>query len=446
MTRISLFTSNFKRIWKYLLAAMLTIMGVLAVYRGLSFLLVEEDLWARLMWHSYYAQDENIDNLFLGSSHVYCDINPEVLDNMTGETNFNLATASLNLDGAYYLLREADKMHDLKAVYLEMYYMGAVVANERKFNDVTNDWRNLDYMKWSTNKLDYFLEVSGPTMYADTLFPMLRFRSEIGNAEHIVEQIRTKQNEDYLNYRCINLEKGTNIQYCDKGFMYRDGLFEEKDWHGIQTCVEGENYLGETAEYYLRQIIEYCQDRDIDITLFSSPVTNLQVIADGKYDDYVKDINGLVNEYGIEYYDFNLCKTEYLPLNQESSYSDDDHLNAKGAAEFTELFGYVMKQTFQENAKYFHESYVEKLLKEEPFVYGIVRLKNSEEGNYMVISNQEIGMEYEITLWNENDESRLLQYYSENKTFYVEDTDKKCEVKVRKKGTIEPIQELLVEL
>lgn len=85
--------------------------------------------WERNLWHYFYKDDGKIDNLYLGSSHVYYDINPALLDSMNGGYNFNLASSAQPLNGSYYLLKEAGKNNALSHVYLELYYQCSVKDN-----------------------------------------------------------------------------------------------------------------------------------------------------------------------------------------------------------------------------------------------------------------------------------------------------------------------------
>lgn len=81
------------------------------------------EAWYRILWQQFYVHEGEIENLYLGSSHVFCDLNPEILDQLTGKCNFNLSSPNQPLNGSYYLLREADKRNELSHVYLEVGHM-----------------------------------------------------------------------------------------------------------------------------------------------------------------------------------------------------------------------------------------------------------------------------------------------------------------------------------
>lgn len=79
---------------------------IIAVTGVMNYLYVDDtDAFSRYVLHEFYEETENIDRLYLGSSHVFCDINPVILDGINGDNNFDLATSSQQLNTSYYLLR-----------------------------------------------------------------------------------------------------------------------------------------------------------------------------------------------------------------------------------------------------------------------------------------------------------------------------------------------------
>jgi len=62
--------------------------------------------YTRIMLHELYQQEENIDVLFLGSSHCFHSLNPEISDNIFQSNTFNAGTSLQPLDVSYALLRK----------------------------------------------------------------------------------------------------------------------------------------------------------------------------------------------------------------------------------------------------------------------------------------------------------------------------------------------------
>lgn len=70
------------------------ICAVLGINSILSYVLIDDvDDEVRYAMHELYEQ-ENIETLFLGSSHVFCGYDPQILDEIMGENTYLAATPS----------------------------------------------------------------------------------------------------------------------------------------------------------------------------------------------------------------------------------------------------------------------------------------------------------------------------------------------------------------
>ncbi|MDE7206541.1 MAG: hypothetical protein K2N90_05200, partial [Lachnospiraceae bacterium] len=125
------------------------------------------------------------------------------------------------------------------------------------------------------------------------------------------------------------------------------------------TRILDEDCLGRESKKYLYKIIQYCQKRDIPITLFVSPIDELQLTSTEKYDCYVNQIKEIASECNVAFYDFNLAKEAYLPIHQNQYFRDIGHLNSEGAGVFTPFFAQVMAGDPLKNEMYFYSSYRE---------------------------------------------------------------------------------------
>lgn len=188
--------------------------------------------------------------------------------------------------------------------------------------------------------------------------------------------------------------------------------------------------LTEDAEAYLRKIITYCKDNGIGITLFTSPIYELQPMATENYDSYAESVKKIVAEYGVPYYDFNMVRAEYLSIQYPKYFMDVEHLNAKGAEPYTNFFHQVVSAQPEENKKYFYDSYREKLENSKARVLGLYYYMAEEselsEGDIpgntirmVIAAYRETELEYQIFLKPENKETMLLQDFSTNRKFNV---------------------------
>ncbi|MDE7324475.1 MAG: hypothetical protein K2N73_17515 [Lachnospiraceae bacterium] len=422
---------------------MVRILIFCVIFNGLNYIYVADPPWERILWHNFYQDVGKIDNLFLGSSHVYYDIDPFLLDELNGQYNFNLSTSGQVMNGTYYLLREADKYNDLSHVYIELYYgRNTGGDSDRVTQEPWFNWQNTDCMKWSANKLSYMLSITNDVEgYIDILIPFSRYREHLGDYEYIKSTIETKVTGDYE--YSDEYEK-----YLDKGFRYSEIVYKAEDRALKRNQSLGENPMAQSCELYLRKAVEYCQRKDIPVTLFISPMYNLQPVSAGNYDNYINQMKGIAAEYGLDFYDFNLAKDEYFPIQKLEYFRDVDHLNSAGAALFTDFFYKVVSGDAEQNQKYFYDSYAQKLQSAEPEVYGIYYWKSGSETFMNVASNRESGMEYRIVITPDEfsgKEQYIVQDFCENKKFTVDDECGICTVEYRIKNAPDAVHIVEVE-
>lgn len=440
MIRKSLFTSNFRKRVERTAAFIAFILLFAGTCKMLNYLYVDVERgawWERILMHDFYSQEDNIDYLHLGSSHVYCDLNPVELDEINGKNNFNLATSAQKLSGAYFLLQEADKYHDFSHVYLEMYYEGS--TGETNYEDLNSTWRILDYTKNSFDKAKYLYNTIEPENYPETFFPFIRYRSEWFDTARIVENMSFKEEWMYQNYKYKKKhwdKKDYYNEYKEKGYNSYNYELQPEQLVYKQAITFEEKPLTSEAEKSLRKILEYCEKNQIEITLYSAPIYRLQLYSTGNYDLYVKQLKEIALEYKVSYYDFNLCRDEYLPMQKTEFFRDMSHLNDKGAEIFTPFFWQVMQQKDANN--YFYSSYAEKCEEQESSIYGLIEKPewSDKERWFEIASNRPNEMEYRIILTPDEGEAVMLQEFADNKVFAVDlNTTGICTIVGREKET-----------
>ena len=100
----------------------------------------------------------------------------------------------------------------------------------------------------------------------------------------------------------------------------------------------------------------------------------------GNYDQYIAQVNDIANKYGLRYYDFNLCNTKYLNLQNDKYIMDYDHLGYEGAQLFTDILAEVLLDELECNPipeDMFYASYNEKLRQIDQRIFGLDIQENS---------------------------------------------------------------------
>lgn len=409
---------------KRLFSAITSILAGILIFEGIVHLLnqmyAEEDEWYRILWHYFYEDAGKIDNVYLGSSHVYCDLDPTILDRLNGQYNFNLSSPGQLLNGSYYLLREADRTNELSHVYLELYYV--CNYDDTVFLEYYRNWMNTDYMKPSVNRASYMLAIGGQEQYLNIIYPFSRYRINLGDWSKIKGLIERKESKMYADYE-NEWEYGDGNGKCTyerQGFQRCTRIYKDSQKFYPQMERLMDYSIGERNEKYCRDMIEYCKKEEIPITLFVSPIFDLQLISTEGYDDYNMAIRELAAEYDVPFYDFNLAKDAYLPIQDGKYFRDVGHLNQYGAQLFTPFFYEVVSREEEDNKEYFYNTYKERLGESKPSIYGLyVKTLNERKSSQVlqIAANREFGIEYRITLIPDGEKRKMIQDFKEKKEF-----------------------------
>lgn len=362
-----------------------------------KFLLIDDtNSYTRVMMHELY-DSENIDVIFVGSSHVYRSFVPDITDEEFGCYTFNAGSSSQQMDGSAAIIKEAIKNNDVKNVYLELYYAVA----EEKYIDrsgMTATYIISDYMPISFEKISYLLKASSKEHWVNSFVIPRREWNKFFDSDYVMNLLIKKTGEDYRNYVLSHDEEAVEY-YVERGFVANNATasyttLNDKGYGNINIdCLKGSDW-----EKSIIDIVNYCKSNNVSITLFVSPEPEWTIVGKGNYQEYYNYIKELADNLSVDYYDFNLCKDQYLDRNDLELFKDTDHLNTRGAELFSHVFGELCVGKITER-DVFYNSYEEMVQDREPMVYGVAGpRKDSEQGikECYIISSREKEIEYRV--------------------------------------------------
>lgn len=263
-----------------------------------------------------YAQKENtVDVLLMGSSHAGMNLDTETLWSEYGIASYSPWGSVQPFWNSYYYLKEALKTQKPKAVVLDVY----AATFQFEYSDDARQATNTVGMKLSRNKVEA-VEASAPEERRISLLT--------GMPIYHTRYDELTQN-DFLHF------PWSKDQINNKGTSYRygKGNFELEDATGVDIAVA----LYPKQEEYLRKFIELCLNEKITLLLVTTPTTDR--IGEQPYYNYVQKI---ADEYGVEYYNFNLMDQE--TGFKAEDYWTDGHICTKGARKITSYLGKLIKE------------------------------------------------------------------------------------------------------
>ena len=315
----------------------------------MNYLLVNDtESYTRITIHEMYTQEENIDTLFLGSSHCYRSFDTSITDKYLGNT-FNAGSSSQALDGSYALLVEAGKENDIKRVFLEFYY-DTVTEEYSDRTELTSTYIISDYLKPSMNKYSYILSASSREYWINGLFPARRNWKNIFDGEIITENIVNKRGDAYRNYDYVDY--GWEY-YAGKGYVANTGIVNVDDYIDMEYDKIKQQHISEDNLLMLSKIADYCEDNNIELVLVVAPMPLFRLNKVGNYDEYISQASSIARELGVKFYDFNLCKDSF----DNRCFMDDHHLNKVGAEKFSILFSKLFAGEMAEEGLFYSSMY-----------------------------------------------------------------------------------------
>lgn len=272
----------------------------------------------------FFERAQDIDVLFLGSSHVLGAVYPQELWRDYGIASYNLGSYNDTVPVSYWTLRNALEVCSPKLVVLDIDGIGYY----SKVNENSSDLHTaLDSLPLSRTKLEAIEDLlSDPdaydaygNRYADLkwefYFPLSIYHSrwESLTAADLAPQSNAQLGAEML----INVAEPAE--------------------YGIVSDAATETGWGFS---YLRRLIEECAERGIGVLLVNVPYPSVEG-DDQRCSNRVYTIAG---EYGVEFVDF-------VYMDQVVDYSTDcydsaSHLNPSGARKVTDYLGQLMSEYY----------------------------------------------------------------------------------------------------
>ena len=415
---------KFRNIIYRILVMIVILIITLSMEKLFEYLLIDDiENYSRLTIHEMYSQDD-IDILFLGSSHCFMGIDPSVIDKELKKKTFNAGTVSQLYDGSYAILKEADRIYDLEEVYMDLYYAQGLMENKKDRTIFDRTYLISDYMRMSPNRIRFITQASTKENWINGFSPARRNWRNIFDSE-IISDITENKNIKYKNYEYLTAPVS---DYLGKGFVgFKKKQEPEHNWcsHHFEEipteCVTEEN------QKELIKIIDYCRENDISLKFIVVPMSDLMLADIGNYDNYIDYMKNFARQNGVDYVDFNLCKRDVFS-SEDSLFYDESHLNIDGARVFSKTLAEYMLGNLGEEA--FFESYEKKVQGDDFKVLGyfVIDYDQNVGRTFEIVDNGKQAEEYKVELIRQTKEGTeidrsLIQDYSENKIYEIPKDD-----------------------
>ena len=304
------------------------------------------------------------DTIIVGTSHCRGGINPERLDEKNGTNSLNMAIPGETVQDSYFIIKDAAKNNDIKTVIFDIdyqywFYEQPTTHFTRpfiyeqftdpgiKFEYLLRNWDVLDMRNFLANRLTWDYKLST-----------------------VKRNIAMKTSDAYKNYDIESaysedgVVEGADGPYVGKGFFERRGTEPGKLPPGadyVATWIDRyDDAIDENVKDIFRELVKFCKENDIELICVTSPITPTVVKTLGM--DTVHDTMSafLVDECGLEYYDFNKALMSSVPRD-DCNYGDQEgHMGGELAEIYSTALGNLLKDRTSgkvDESKYFYSTF-----------------------------------------------------------------------------------------
>lgn len=270
----------------------------------------------------YNEPQDEFPVMFFGSSHAYAGFSPLEIWHETGIKSYVFATQAQPMWATLTYLKEALKTQSPKLVVLECYRL----VEEATYTDEGVTHSYMDDLPLSANKLA-LAKVSAP---AGERVPLIvNFIKYHGRWAELTEadvEFHRRQAKDPF-----------------KGFVMLPPSEhpEEISVEPLQQATEPAP-LSAKSEQALREFIELCQEKDIDLWLVKAP-SNISPADDAK----MLRVAEIAAEYGVPFDNYNTY--DYYAqtgIDPQTTFFDQTHMDITAATRFNRAFAKTLTERY----------------------------------------------------------------------------------------------------
>lgn len=286
--------------------------------------ILKSELICDTTWSEVFKGTLNKDIVIIGNSRAKFHYNPNVITEKTNLSCYNLGLSGTPINVFDIRWKSFVNRNTLpKSVIIDVDYNFLGTAN-----GLFEKFQYLPYV----NEAEYaqVTKTLDKDLIFDQYIPCFKYQ---GQVEPLIAKFKTMFDKDCLGY--IN------------GYRVNTSVWDENEWLQFKnkrfsevSDPEGFDGLYKEGVKKLNGILQFCQQKDIKVTLIWSPqYIEMQKFKVNQRQYVDRLINTLAIKYKIDYLNFSNNAIVY----DKANFYNHSHLNYKGALEFSKQVGDYLK-------------------------------------------------------------------------------------------------------
>lgn len=288
------------------------------------------NIYNTLRIKGFYLEEKNsLDVVFIGASETYTAFAPGLAWKENGFTSYLYSVSGCPISMVKSQIVEVKKTQKPKVIVVEI---NGAVPESGLYQTRDKGIRSyLDNIPWSENKMRTIREVIPESEQASYYLPFLKYHSNWKNISKCIEQQRC--------FKEMKEQGSSELKGLQTNTVYKRAK-NLVDITGDTSALP----LSEEAEYYLRDLLEYCKKEKLDNILF---IRMPHRVSEERYGDFQRSNTAgrIIEEYGFPFVNFEYEKEE-IGLDVRKDFYNDDHMNIYGCRKFTSYMGKYLTEHY----------------------------------------------------------------------------------------------------
>lgn len=293
----------------------------------------------------------SLDYLVIGASQGLAAFNPQIIDQELECNSYNLSNSMMTIYGRYWLLEKELARNPVETVVIE-------VSQDTFIRQHDNEYSAGDEILLV--RMDSLLD---------------RFAFVVNNVHiegllNIYASLLRHGVSQWL--RVLRGNTGSQVNYSAKGFLPEspvDITLRDEEIISLYNINQFDMSLSASNIEQFVSIINLCKSYGVRVVIAVVPIPDASLWKAEGRDAFYDWCIDFFDEYDCEFYDFNLLKSRYRILNDQTSFHDGTHMSSLGSDSFTSAFCEIMRFSEEgENvSQFFYNGYTD-MKKDSPYM------------------------------------------------------------------------------
>lgn len=303
---------------------------------------LNNDQWDVASFNSLYeAEDNEVDIVLIGSSHLNKGIDPFIVDALCKTNTIKISGGGLTIAQMYYNLKEALKIQNPKLVVMETFSLLEPHSTNNNLFDANGNLKvrpfNSEYYK-RFGKVKYTeLSKIYPENTLYHLFNSFRFHEVWTDMDQLSSSLNAKFAS---NPQKINQEFNRTLSTLG---------FDKVNTYKTKSFSTEKIFISKDEKYFLNKIIKLSKTENFKLLFFTTPILNIYYNKTKEaFQSTSNELESILKKNNIKYFDINQVVGGFNATHfVDGNVTYNQHLNYKGIIKTSNILSKFINKNYK---------------------------------------------------------------------------------------------------